>query len=88
MKETYTVEMYHTERNEVKRIEVEASPLELDRIAGELLRGATYDGVRILRVVNRPQVVEILNYRKEGGRCAQCVAGADAPMEEWTNFFS
>lgn len=68
MKETYTVEMYHTDRNEVKRIEVEASPLELDRIAGELLRGASYDGVRILRVVNRPQVVEILNYRKEGGR--------------------
>lgn len=67
MKETYTVEMYHRDRDDVERIEVEASPLELERIAKELLRGAEHDGVRFLREVRVPQVVELANYRKEGG---------------------
>lgn len=67
MKETYTVEMYHTRRDDVRRLEVEASPMELDVIASQLMRTGDYDGVRFLREVRVPQVVEMANYRKEGG---------------------
>lgn len=67
MKETYTVEMYHTKRDDVRRMEVEASPMELERIASQLMRTGDYDGVRFLREVRLPRVVKMANYRKEGG---------------------
>lgn len=68
MKEHYTVEMYHTKREEVRRVSLEASPLEIERIAVQLLsRNAKYDGVRFLREVMKPQVVELANYHREGG---------------------
>lgn len=67
MKTTYTVELYHERSEVVNRIEMTASPSEISRIAQELLRGSDYDGMRILRTVMKPQVVEVLHYHKRGG---------------------
>lgn len=64
MKTTYKAEMY-SRKGERKFVEVEASPAELERIANGLLRDTRYDGVRFLREVSKPQVVEILHYRKK-----------------------
>lgn len=66
MKKIYTAELYCHEV-ERKLVEVEASPSDLERIAMELLREKKYEGVRFFREENRPQVVEVLHYRRKDG---------------------
>lgn len=72
MKRRYMAELYCQE-GERKFVEVEASPAEMERIALELLRDNKYAGVRFLREENRPQVVEVLHYRRQEGGMVRAV---------------
>ena len=67
MKKVYTAEMYR-EDGEVKRIGVLANPEHLEMVALHLLgTNGAYAGVRFLREEMKPQVVEVLHYRRKDG---------------------
>lgn len=68
MKTKYIAELYRGKGEEVKRIEVLANPDHLELVAVQLLSGdKTYAGVRFLREEMKPQVVEVLHYRRKDG---------------------
>ena len=72
MKNRYMAELYCQE-GERKFVEVEASPSELERIAMDLLREKKYAGVRFMREAPKPQVVEVLHYRRQEGGMVRAV---------------
>lgn len=68
MKTKYTAEMYRKEGEAVKRIEVLANPDHLELVAIQLLAtDRELAGVRFLREAMKPQVVEVMHYRRKDG---------------------
>lgn len=67
MKRRYTAELY-CHKGEVKRIEVLANPDHLELVAIQLLTThRECAGVRFLREEMKPQVVEVMHYRRKDG---------------------
>lgn len=68
MKTKYIAELYRRKGEAVERIEVLANPDHLELVAVQLLAtDREFAGVRFLREAMKPQVVEVMHYKRKDG---------------------